>query len=227
MPVQFEAIPFDALRNALDARLRALYQNAANAFAVIVLGLGGWGWHEAGVFIYPKVFPERRKDMAATDIWHDPVWSAVIAGTIVAIVTAIATQLKFNWVTRISDLWAIKLSVTNAYTSSQPGAGYPLKYYVEMRNDSQRCIAVRVLRYDSKSISVKSFPPEVIQVRFNTSWYPSNPSAEAVALLPRQLCRAWLGVDERIFTEAQVNAAKGKIGTFSVLANKKQFSFEL
>ena len=179
------------------------------------------------VFIYPNLSSERGKEVTAKDIWHDPVWSAVIAAVIAAIVIAAATQIKFKWLNRISALWEIQLTMTNAYVKSQRGASYPLKYYVEMRNESSRCIAVRILRYDSKAISLKAFPQEVMQVRFNTNWYPSDPSAEVVAVLPRQLCRVWVGVDEGKFTEAQVVAVAGKIGTLVVLANNKQFTFAL
>jgi hypothetical protein len=185
------------------------------------------GMASGGGFMYPKIFYERRKAMTMQSIWHDPVWSKVIASAIFAIIVAIAAQLKFDWLKRISNMWSIKLTITTAYVSSQPGAGYPLKYYVEMRNDSSKCVAVRILRYDSKAISLKSFPPEIMQVRFHTKWYPTDQGAETVAVLPGQLCRAWIGVDENIFTEAQVNAAKGNIGTLVLSVNRKQFSFEL
>ncbi len=104
--------------------------------------------------------------MTFNDVWKDPVWSKVIAGIIAAIGGGIVTQLRYNWLDRLLDRWKVKLVMTHSYPEVHPGAGYPLKYYVEMRNESSKCVAVRILRYDSKAISLKSFPPEVMQVRF-------------------------------------------------------------
>jgi hypothetical protein len=119
------------------------------------------------------------------------------------------------------------MSVTHAATATHIGAGYPLKYYVEMRNDSRRCVAVGLLNYQPDKITVKSFPSEVMQARFQTKWYPPDNGEDRVALLPGQLCRAWIGIDEAKFTEAQVVAAKGNMGTLVVSVNGRQFSFEL
>ena len=75
-------------------------------------------------------------------------------------------------------------------------------------------------------MTVKSFPREVMQIRFHTKWFPEQ-SADKVAVLPGQLCRAWIGVDEKTFNEQQVKSAAGQLGTLVVSANKKQFSIEL
>jgi|ERR1035437_415749 hypothetical protein len=117
--------------------------------------------------------------------------------------------------------------MTNCNVSSQPGAGYPLKYYVEMRNDSSKCIEVRVFNYIPEKINLRSFPPEVMQVRFHTKWFPTDPSTDRVAVLPGQLCKAWIGIDDKKFTEAQVRDATGSIGILIVSANNKHVSFEL
>jgi hypothetical protein len=110
----------------------------------------------------------------------------------------------------------------------QPWAqGYPLKYHVEMRNDSSKSLEVRLSNYKAKAITLKSsFPPEVMQVRFNNRWFPSEPT-DRVAVLPGQLCRAWIGMDDTKFTEAQLSTARGNIGTLIISANGKQVSFEL
>jgi hypothetical protein len=42
---------------------------------------------------------------------------------------------------------------TTSYVRSQPGKGYPLKYYVEMRNDSSKYIEVAVVRYNPKLLA--------------------------------------------------------------------------
>ena len=101
-----------------------------------------------------------------------------------------------------------------------------MKYHVEMRNDSARSVEVRLSNYHHKKVTLKSFPPEVMQVRFNNKWFPVDP-VDRVAVLPGQLCRAWIGLDEGKFNETQVNAATGSIGTLVVSANKKHISFEL
>jgi hypothetical protein len=155
--------------------------------------------------------------------WHDPVWSKAIATFMIVLSGSIGAWVKTKW----SERWAIKLTKTNCNVSYVPGIGYPLKYYVEMRNDSSKCIEVRVLNYNPKKISVKSFPPEVVQVRFHTKWYPTDHAAERVALLPGQMCRAWIGVDEGKLNEEQVKTAVGSIGTLIVSANGKHISFEL
>jgi hypothetical protein len=160
-------------------------------------------------------------------LWNDSVWSKVIASTIIGIIGAGWAAIRYKWWERFSELWAIELTMTNHSVSAQPGAGYPLKYFIEMRNDSSKCIAVRVLSYSPKTITVKSFPPEVMQVRFYAKWFPTDQSAETVAVLPGQLCRAWIGIDEGKFNEAQVKAAAGSIGTLVVSAHKKHFSFQL
>ena len=165
-------------------------------------------------------------------LWSDAVGSKVIAGLITALIIflvgSIWAAVKFKWRERLSRLWSIRLSMINAGVSPQPWApGYPLKYYIEMRNDSSKCLAVGILRYIPNTITVKSFPPEVMQVRFNTKWYPLDTAVDKVAILPGQMCRAWIGIDEAKFNEGQVNAAVGRIGTLVVSANKKHFSFEL
>lgn len=159
-----------------------------------------------------------------TKLWNDPVWSKLIAVAIGGIITALGTALR----QRLTRLSSITLTVTHraAALDTRPGVGYPLKYYIEMRNDSSKCVEVAVIKFDPKNMTVKSFPTEVMQVRFHTKWLP-DPSAERVAVLPGQLCRAWIGIDSGKFNEEQVTAAAGSIGTLIVSANKKQFPIEL
>jgi hypothetical protein len=156
------------------------------------------------------------------DIWQDPVWSKVIAGAIGSIFGGVVTALK----QRLSRLSSIKLTVTHRAVSGQQGRGHPLKYYVEMLNESSKCIEVGIVKYNPKTITVKSFPPEAMQIRFQSEWFPQA-SQPKVAVLPGQSCRAWIAIDDQKFTEDQVKAATGHIGTLIVSANKKQFSFEL
>jgi hypothetical protein len=160
-------------------------------------------------------------------LWNDSVWSKVIAWAITILIGGMGAAIRFHWWNRISAVWAIKLTMTNGNIICEPWRkGYPLRHYVEMRNDSSKCIEVSVFKYIPNTITVKSFPPEVMQVRFHTEWFPPE-YAERVAVLPGQLCRAWIGIDDRKFNEGQVTAVVGSIGTLVVSANKKHVSFVL
>jgi hypothetical protein len=170
-----------------------------------------------------------RKDQLTVDvkIFNDNVQDQVIAGLILAALGAIWAAIKFKWWQRISARWAIKLTKINCYTSFVANIGYPLKYYVEMRNDSSKCIEVRLLNYISNKITAKPLPPEVMQIRFYTKWFPTDLSADRVAVLPGQMCRIWIGLDDKKFTEAQVKDAEGRMGRLVMSANKKEIPFEL
>ncbi len=76
--------------------------------------------------------------MTFHDIWNDPVWSKVIGGLIVIAATGIGGLLG-----KLSGLpkrfWQPVLRKTKGYVSDQsdnPEVGYPLKYYIEVINDS-------------------------------------------------------------------------------------------
>lgn len=170
----------------------------------------------------------RRKGWRLVEIsgFWDSVWSRVTGSVIFAIICAIWAGLKFKWWNRLTARWAIKLTMTNCSIGYQAGVGYPLKCHIEMRNDSSRAVEVRVSDYIPEKIRLKSFPPEVMQIRFNNKWFPPD-SQDRVAVLPGQLCRAWIGLDDATFSEIQAKAATGNIGKLVVSANKKHFSFQL
>lgn len=169
------------------------------------------------------LFQERANDL--NGFWSN-VWNKVTASIIFAIIAAIFTELRFRWWERLIARWSVKVTMTNSTIGYQAGAGYPLKCHVEIRNDFSKCVEVRVVDYVAKNITLKSFPPEVMQLRFSNKWFPPDPE-DKVAVLPGQLCRAWVGFDDTKFSEAQLNAARGSIGTLVVSANGKQFRFEL
>jgi hypothetical protein len=154
--------------------------------------------------------------------WNDSVWSKVIAAAIIFLAGLIGGRLRSLW----REPWSTKLTITNRDIGFKEDAGYPLKYHVEIRNDSSKVVEVRLADYRANKIPLQSFPPEVMQVRFNNKWFPTDP-VDRVAVLPGQLCRAWVGLDSKKFNEVQAKAAMGTIGTLIVSANRKRFSFEL
>jgi hypothetical protein len=167
--------------------------------------------------------------MTLHDIWIDPVLSKVIGALIV-----IALGGIYGVVGKLSGLpkrfWEPALRKTHAYASDQSkvvGIGYPLKYYVELINDSRKCVAVRVSDFVPNAVTVQKFIPNTLQAMMSGDWLPSPESIDSVALLPNQRCRAWVGLDATKFTKNQVETLKGKIGTLTLTANGKKIPFEL
>jgi hypothetical protein len=155
--------------------------------------------------------------------WNDSVWSKVIAGLIVAVIVA-SLKTPRGWILR---LLAPKLANVHAWASEQPGATYPLKYYVEMRNDSRRMMDVRLLTFSPNTVTLKRFIVDSLQLRLRDEWVPTKHSVERIAVLPGQSCRAWLGVDESKFSKTQLDSLTGKIGKLTVKVNWRSKSFDL
>src|SRR5205823_13740216 len=89
--------------------------------------------------------------------WNDSVWSKVIAGLILT---------GLGWTARrslFSNLRKPMLRQTHAYPSDQisTGATYPLKYYVEVINDSSKCVAVRVVDFRGNAVTLQKFLPGI------------------------------------------------------------------
>src|ERR1039457_6338124 len=99
-------------------------------------------------------------------LWNDPVWSKVIASAIFAIIIAALAEIRFKWLKHLTARWTIKLTMTNHAISYQTGIGFPLKCHIEVRNDSAKAVEVAIVKYIPKKMILKSFPPEVMQVRF-------------------------------------------------------------
>lgn len=117
----------------------------------------------------------------------------------------------------------------NAYCldqSNDSSIEYPLKYYVEVINDSRKCVAVRVSEFIPKSVTLQKFIFGTLQVNLN-GWYPRPTPADEVALLPHQRCRAWIGIDTKKFTNQAVDNLEGSIGALTLTANGKKISFDL
>jgi len=160
-------------------------------------------------------------------LWHDSVWSKVIAAAIFGVLASVWASFKFHWIGRLKGFWMPTLTKTNVRLSEQPGKVYPLKYYVEFRNDLTKCVEVSLSAYNAKTVGLKRFVPNTIQLSLNGSWLPEREGVDRIALLPGQICRVWIGVDETKFNAAQVTKLEGSLGVLIVKVNKKDFSVQL
>jgi hypothetical protein len=104
--------------------------------------------------------------------------------------------------------------------------GYPLKCHVVLQNESSEPADVRLSDYIADAVTLKRFPLDVFQVRFEQQWLPVK-TVDRVAVYPTQLFQAWVGADERKFNEAQLNQLRGRIGTLVFLVNNKPVRIQL
>jgi hypothetical protein len=155
--------------------------------------------------------------MTLHEIWTDSVWSKVISAAIGGTFSRLIGLPK--------RFWRPTLRKTKGYVVIHSGAQYPLKYYLEVENDSKECVAVRVYGYVPNAVTLQKFVPDTLQA-WMSGWQPPN-TTDVVALLPNQRCRAWVGLDAK-FTKSQVETTlEGKMGTLTLTANGKKISFEI
>jgi hypothetical protein len=184
-------------------------------------------------------------------IWTDPVASQVIAGIILAMLAVGRAVYRENFMKPYPvPLWAIfliafvfvrtwslfvrkrkpKISVQSVVATDPPSGvqlTYPVKLYVTCRNDSKFAIDVRMLEYKPKLVQHRQFVPGVVQILIGQAWLPSDHGVERIAVLPGQLFKAWIGVDERQCDAVKVNGLKGRIGTLVLSVNDRPIPFEL
>ena len=86
---------------------------------------------------------------------------------------------------------------------------------------------VRVSEFVGDAVSLQKFVQSTLQVLFDGKWFPTDLATEAVALLPNQRCRAWIGVDAKKFTKADLERLEGKIGILTLSANGYKIPFRL
>jgi hypothetical protein len=103
---------------------------------------------------------------------------------------------------------------------------FPLKCYVTMQNNSTECADVRVSEFRERTVTLKQFLLDVLQVRLH-EWYPAIDGVDRVAVLPQQLFRAWIGIDESKFTEDRVRALRGQIGTLVLSVDGKLITIDI
>lgn len=86
---------------------------------------------------------------------------------------------------------------------------------------SKECVEVSLSSYEPKSVGLKDFPRDVLQLGFHDKWWPQPQGAERISALPNQRFRAWVGPDENNYTTDDLHASRGRIGTliFSISRN--------
>lgn len=177
-------------------------------------------------------------------LWADPVWSKVIAAVIAAGVLGFIGWMGtiFNWWTTafgrvmrfISNRYRLTpaLRVVDVSISTphpQQTLTYPLKCYVTLRNISTECADITLFEYLPLNGPIKDFPLNVLQLRFGEDWWPKPDGVGRIGVLPAQLCRAWIGLDERILSEAHANRflLLGQLGTLVLSVNHQRVSIPL
>lgn len=175
-------------------------------------------------------------------IWNDPVWSKVIGGLIVSLLLAILAAMRgrLALATRVlfgvaevpkAELPIAKPKVTLINVDCPPidqnpaqKLTYPLKCYVEMRNDADYAIDVTMVDYKTNTVPARQIVLGVLQVKFNR-WFPVPDSWDRIAAHPGQQFRAWIAIDEKgSFTNSAINSLRGKIGTLVLSVNGEEIS---
>jgi hypothetical protein len=106
----------------------------------------------------------------------------------------------------------VTLIHVKATPPDKAGLTYPVKCYVELRNDSEVCIDVRMSDYKPNKMPPKLKLLNVLQLKFGNAWVPSIVEADRIAVLPRQIFRIWIPIDESKYTAEMVNRLLGEIG---------------
>jgi hypothetical protein len=109
-----------------------------------------------------------------------------------------------------------KIRLMDVSVRSQAGVSYPLKCVVQMRNESRQSVVVQLSWYVPGFVTLKKFLPAVLQVKLQDEWCPSTKGTDRVAVMPGQYFQAWIGVDDAVFSEEQVQSLIGRIGTLTL-----------
>ena len=104
---------------------------------------------------------------------------------------------------------------------------HPVKIRWTFRNDSPGCVTVRLHDFHPKNIKLEGLPPGVLQVLMGQQWLPVQDGVAEVALLPGQMFKGWLPVEQTLYTAAQVRGHINNLGTLFLKVNDKLQKFEL
>jgi hypothetical protein len=160
--------------------------------------------------------------------WPAPLFIALallgVLGALIGAYTVYRNQRRLDPATTV-----VSITIPDPPSDRNPPLTYPLKCYVTLRNDSKECAEIRLSEYKPRTVPIKAFPLNVLQVNFGRQWYPQTDGADRVALLPSQLCRAWIGLNDELFTPelAARLLLTGQVGTLIFLVNGKSVSVEL
>lgn len=77
---------------------------------------------------------------------------------------------------------------------------------------------MRLSDYRPNKVPAKVKLLNVLQLKFSNAWVP-NVEADQIAVLPRQLFRIWIPIDESDYSAEMVNELRGVIGELVFSAN--------
>src|SRR5271154_991692 len=166
-------------------------------------------------------------------VWNDPVGGGLIVAVILALLSAFWASIHLDWWKRFGSLlskaWResqqfspkVSLVQVNATDPDKGRLTYPVKCYVELRNDSEGCIDVRMSNYKPNKVDAKLKLLNVLQLKFSSAWVPVV-ETDRVAVLPQQLFRVWIPMDEKKYNAQTVNELRGVIGEVVFAVNGKE-----
>lgn len=162
-----------------------------------------------------------------------PLWFTVliVAFGILAAAVVAWKQLQLNLARAQTPSFDLEpniktIDVTIPPVNTEKILTFPLKCYVQLRNDSSACADVRLSEYKPNTVPLKEFVVDVLQVKLR-SYLPSDHGVDRVAVLPGQFFRAWVAIDSAKFSADQLNQLRGRIGTLVLLVNGQQVNVAL
>jgi hypothetical protein len=172
-------------------------------------------------------------------LWNDPVWSKVIAAGVITLIGLILARRGAVFDSWTAGFWRVvswlgkkhrqapNVKVVDIDIPPQDNSrGFPLKCYVTLQNNSTECPDVCLSEYRARKVTLKRFTFDVLQVKLR-DWCPTGEGVNRVAVLPEQLFRAWVGLDEMKFSGDQVNILRGQMGTLVFLVDGKTVPIDL
>jgi hypothetical protein len=155
-----------------------------------------------------------------------PVWSALLM-LIAGFLVSILSLSKLGRTTFASEPKVVLGEVFVYPPDSKKTLTFPLKCHAVFRNESERCIEVRVQGYEPGLVTLQQFVFRVLQVEMKDGWVPEPEATDVIAVLPKQYFRAWVGVDATRFTADIVRKQFGKIGILTLSVNGRPMPFQL
>jgi len=121
-------------------------------------------------------------------------------------------------------------SITKLADQIEYGNGsvsYPLKLRIQFRNDSGLPADIQMHEYQPEMVKIKGFPAEVLQLRIKDAWLPSPHGVGRIAVYPGQQFQAWIGLDDGLYSRAQVEGRRGNMGRLIFLVNGEHVAVNL
>jgi hypothetical protein len=164
-----------------------------------------------------------------TNVFSISVSIASLLLAILAIITVIFVLGRTRRLQLEPRFTTVNINIPPPDYNRTPPLRYPLKCYVTMRNDSTICADVRLSTYKPIKVTVKNLPLDVLQLRFGGEWCPRPNGVDRLAVLPGQLFRAWIGIDETKFDgeQAQEHLEQGEVGTMVFTINNSTVPVDL